>query len=106
MGDGTRRGLAALLFMGGVYTAYDTMSTLNSSPWTHATFGGDPAKAESAQRFVRLAIGRAFIFGAIASWVGQTPWPLIGVGAATADLYWVYARAHREATGRLPWEGQ
>ena len=84
--------------MGGVYIAYDAMSTLNSSPWTHETFGQDPKKKESAQWYVRLAIGRALALGAVSSWIAGTPWPLIGVLVADADLYWVYRRAGRLAS--------
>lgn len=102
-GDAERK-LAAVLFMGGVYAVLDAMSTLNSSPWTHETFGGDPAKASSAQRYVRMGLTRGVAFGGIASWIGNTPWPLIGVSVAGADLYRVYAKAHREATGLWPWQ--
>jgi hypothetical protein len=93
------RKLAALLFLGGVYVAYDAMSTLNSSPWTHETFGSDASKAESAQKYVRLAIVRAVALGALASYVGGSPWPLIGVAVADADLYWVYRKAYHLAKG-------
>ena len=98
-GGAPSRELTALLFLGGVYVALDGMSTINSSPWTHETFGSDPEKAESQQWYVRQAIGVSLALGGASTLIGGTPWPL--VGTATADLYlwWLYRRAYHKAKG-------
>lgn len=82
-----------------MYLAYDCMSTLNSSPWTHQTFGGDPGKAESAQHYVRLAITRSTALAVLTSWIMGSITPLIGSTVANADLFYVYWRAKCIATG-------
>jgi len=92
------RASQGLGFAAGVYIAYDTMSTLNSSPWTHETFGGDPGKAESAQRYVRLALSRGLALSALTSWIMGSWTPLVGFGISGADLYYVYWRAKTKAT--------
>lgn len=98
-GANGNRKLSAVLMMGGIYLAFDAMSTINSSPWTHETFGQDKAKADSAQWYVRQAIGTSLAFGAASSWVGGTPWPLIGTASADAYLWWLYRRAYNLAQG-------
>ena len=95
----TNRGVQGLGFAAGVYLAYDCMSTLNSSPWTHQTFGGDPGKAESAQHYVRLAITRSTALAVLTSWIMGSITPLIGSTVANADLFYVYWRAKCIATG-------
>lgn len=97
-GDGTKRGIAAILFMGGVYISLDAMSTLNSSPWTHRTFGRDPAKRKTAQQYVRLAIGVSFALSGISAYIAGSPWPLIGTGVTNAGLWWVYHQAGQQAS--------
>ena len=99
-GENGNRKLTAVLFMGGVYLAFDAMSTINSSPWTHETFGQDAKKAESAQWYVRQAIGTSLAFGAMSSYVGGTPWPFIGTGIANGYLYWLYRRAYNLAKSK------
>jgi len=95
----TNRSIQGLGFAAGVYLAYDTMSTLNSSPWTHETFGGDPGKATSAQRYVRLAIVRSTALAALTSWLMGSIMPLVGASVANADLFYVYFKAKELATG-------
>jgi hypothetical protein len=94
----TNRGLFGLGFASGIYIAYDAMSTLNSSPWTHETFGGDPGKAESAQHYVRLALTRSAVLSGITSVLMGSPAPLIGAAAAGADLFYIYWKATEKAT--------
>src|ERR1017187_8887304 len=94
-----KREVSALLFLAGCYIAFDAMSTIDSSPWTHETFGSDPKKAESAQWYVRQAIGTSLAFGATSSYVGGTPWPLMGTALADAYLWWLYRRAYHLAQG-------
>jgi len=93
----TNRGVLGLGFAAGVYIAYDTMSTLNSSPWTHETFGGDPGKAESAQHYVRLAIVRSTALAFITSALMGSIAPLVGSTVANADMFYIYHRAKTKA---------
>ena len=99
-GANGNRKLAGVLFMGGVYLAFDAMSTINSSPWTHETFGSDPAKAESGQAYVREAVAVSLSFGAIGSWIGESPWPFLGCATANAYLFWLYRRAYNKAIAK------
>jgi hypothetical protein len=96
----TDRGVMGLGFAAGVYLAYDCMSTLNSSPWTHETFGGDPGKAESAQHYVRLAIIRSSALALLTSAIMGSVFPLIGASVANADLFYVYHSAKIKATAK------
>jgi hypothetical protein len=94
------RGIQGLGFASGVYLAYDCMSTLNSSPWTHETFGGEPGKAESAQRYVRLAIIRSTALAMLTSFFMGSITPLIGASVANADLFYIYHQAGSKATAK------
>jgi hypothetical protein len=93
----TNRGVTGLGFAAGIYIAYDAMSTLNSSPWTHQTFGSDPAKAESAQYYVRLAIASSTALAALTSGLMGSFAPLAGCTVANAQLFAVYHRAKVKA---------
>ena len=86
--------LSALLFLGGVYVAMDAMSTINSSPWTHETFGTDPKKAESQQWYVRQAMISSLALSGASSVIGHTPVPFFGTLVADAYLWWLYRRAY------------
>lgn len=89
----SQRSVQGLGFAAGIYLAYDAMSTLNSSPWTHQTFGGDPGKAESAQHYVRLAIVRSSALAVLTAWVMGDISPVLGATVANADLYFIYWKA-------------
>ena len=93
----TSRGVRGLGFAAGIYIAYDCMSTLNSSPWTHQTFGGDPGKAESAQHYVNQAIASSLALAALTSWLMGSWSPLVGCSVADAQLFYVYRRAGQKA---------
>lgn len=93
----TSRGVQGLGFAAGIYIAYDAMSTLNSSPWTHETFGGNPGKAESAQHYVRLAMVRSTALAALTSFLMGSLAPLAGATVANVDLFYVYHRAKLKA---------
>jgi hypothetical protein len=100
VGSRNHRALQGLGFASGIYIAYDAMSTLNSSPWTHQTFGSDPVKAETAQHYVRLAIVRSSALALLTSWLMGSITPLVGATVANADLYYVYWTAREKAMGR------
>ena len=93
----SQRSVQGLGFASGVFLALDCMSTFNSSPWTLATIGQNAAKAESAQRFVRLAIVRSSALAVLTSWIMGDLSPLLGASVANADLYYVYWKARQEA---------
>ena len=93
----TNRGVEGLGFAAGIYLAYDAMSTLNSSPWTHQTFGGDPGKAESAQHYVRLAIASSTALAAFTGLIMGSWSPVAGCTVANMQLFYVYWRAGQKA---------
>ena len=96
--SGANRGVQGLGFAAGIYLAYDAMSTLNSSPWTHQTFGGDPGKAESAQFYVRLSIASSTTLAALTTWIMGDLSPLLGSVVGNVQLYLIYRRAGNIAT--------
>jgi hypothetical protein len=101
--SGGKRGTAAMLFLGGVYVSLDAMSTLNSSPWTAESFGGDPEKEDSLKEYVCHALGvstaLSLLSGSIA---GQGLWwsPVLGTLLVNAYLFFLYMRAIRRARER------
>ena len=98
-GAKSNRALTGLGFAAGIYIAYDAMSTLNSSPWTHQTFGGDPGKAESAQHYVNQAIITSTALAAFTSILMGSWATLAGASVANAQLFYVYRRAGQKAKG-------
>src|SRR5579863_1195837 len=94
------RFLQGLGFASGIYIAYDSMSTLNSSPWTHETFGGNPGKAASAQHYVRLAIVRSTALATLTSFLMGSITPLLGASVANADLFYIYHQAKLKAESK------
>lgn len=93
----TSRGVQGLGFAAGVYISLDCMSTLNSSPWTHQTFGGDPGKAESAQHYVRQAIAVSTALAAFTGFLMGSPAPIVGATVTNVGLWYVYHRAGQKA---------
>lgn len=98
-GNGNRHALAAVMFMGGAYLAFDAMSTINSSPWTHETFSS-PEKMAAGREYVAQAIVVSLAFGTMSSIIGREPWPLIGTAAGDVYLGWLYWRAFRRAAAQ------
>ena len=96
-GGASSRAVMGLGFAAGIYIAYDTMSTLNSSPWTLETFGGSPGKAASAQRFVRLAIVSSTALSALTSVLMGSLSPLAGTTVANVQLFYLYNKAKLKA---------
>jgi hypothetical protein len=94
-----KREVSALLFLAGCYIAFDAMSTVNSSPWTHETFGQDPKKAESQQWYVRQSMMASLALSGASSVIGRTPVPLFGTLVADGYLWWLYRRAYVKAKG-------
>lgn len=106
---GGKRGTAAMLFLGGIYVSLDAMSTLNSSPWTAESFGGDPEKEDSLKEYVHHALGVSLGCSAISATIaGPGLWwaPVLGTLIVNAYLYYLYTRAIRRARdrGSTDWE--
>ena len=103
---GADRGTAATLFLIGYYEFFNLVGALNSSPWTAESFGGDPAKNESARRYVKHAVVNGMLASGAGVVIGGTWWPLIGTAAAAAYTWWLYDKALRkaEATGSVAWQ--
>jgi len=96
----TGRAVQGLGFAAGIYLALDAMSTLNSSPWTHETFGGNPGKAESAQRYVRLSIVTSTALAMMTSYLMGSLTPLAGSTVANVGLFYIYHQAKETAQGK------
>lgn len=99
---GEKNATAAGLFMLAVADSFNVVSALNSSPWTAETFGKEPDKAKSAQRYVYHAIIIDLALGAGASLIAQHPAPLIGTVAGSIYIYWIYKRALQRAVDKAP----
>ncbi|MGA2655838.1 MAG: hypothetical protein ABSF18_07700 [Gammaproteobacteria bacterium] len=100
MGKANRDALSAILFLAGSTNAFDAYSTLNSSPWTAESFGGDPAKAASCREYLYHAIGITMAYGLAASFIAESPYPLAGTVIIDIYLYWLYNRALNRAVAR------
>lgn len=94
------RSVGALLFLTAGMTTFDAYSTLNSSPWTAESFGGDPAKLASLKEYVRHAVVFSMAFAVASSAMAGTILPLIGAGVANLYLVWLYERAAQRAQDR------
>lgn len=104
-----QRALAASLFLGGVYASLDAMSTLNSSPWTAESFGGDPEKEASLREYVTHALAVSSTASVISAGIaGPGLWwaPIVGTLLINVYLYWLYRRAVARARerGSTDWE--
>lgn len=104
-----KRALAAGLFMGGTYISLDAMSTLNSSPWTAESFGGDPEKERSLREYVAHAIGLSFTMSVLSGTIaGKGLWwaPILGTIIVNVYLFFLYRRAVNRARerGSTDWE--
>jgi hypothetical protein len=91
--DGAKKALSAVLFMqAGMYTL-DSYSTLNSSPWTAESFGGDPDKLASLKEYVAHAAVYSTAYCLVSAYIGGSPWPIYGSIVNNAYLVWLYNRA-------------
>lgn len=100
IGKGSKDALAAILFLAGSTNALDAFSTLNSSPWTAESFGGDPEKAKSCREYMYHAIAITTAYGIAASVIADSPYPFIGTVLINGYLYWLYDRALKRAVSR------
>lgn len=109
LGANSGRATASVLFLGGVYVSLDAMSTLNSSPWTAESFGGDPDKEDSLKEYIAHAIGLSTVCSIISgSIAGPRLWiaPVLGAIIVNVYLFFLYRRAVKRAQerGSTDWE--
>jgi hypothetical protein len=99
------RGIAALLFLNGGMVVLDAYSTLNSSPWTAESFGGDPEKMKSLREYVTHAAVYSTANLAAAAIVSKSAFPLYAAVLNNAYLVYLYRRAARrgQASGSEGW---
>ena len=94
---GTRRAIAAVLFLQGITAGYDVFSAVNSSPWTAESFGGDPEKEKSLREYINHGLTITLVTTTVSSFIAGSAWPLFGGLAACAYMYWLYMRAIRRS---------
>lgn len=100
-------GAAVLFLQAGMYTL-DSYSTLNSSPWTAESFGGDPAKMKSLREYVTHAAVYSTAYCVAAALLappGLKVYPILGSVINNAYLIWLYRRAagRAQASGSSDW---
>lgn len=99
--------VAAVLFLQSINSAMDTMSALNSSPWTSENFGADPEKAKTSREYVAHSIAVSGAMCVLAAYVAKSWWPIIGMALTNAYLWWIYDRAlsRGACSGSTDWSG-
>lgn len=99
--------VAAVLFMQAAMVSMDTMSALNSSPWTSENFGADPEKAKTSREYVSHSLIVSGGFCLASAVIARSWWPIIGAVATNGYLWWIYDRALKRgaATGSSDWSG-
>lgn len=97
---------AGVLFLVAVDASLNAYSSINSSPWTSESFGGDPEKAASCKRYVLLADGASLGLGALGGWIAGNWWPFVGAVVVVAFMHTLYARALAKAaaSGSQSWD--
>lgn len=97
--------LGALLFIDSANMMMQAFGTHQSSPWTVESFGADPVKNAAARKYMRRAVVNAGLLAGIAALVSRRWWPIVGVAAEGAYLWWEYesALAIAEASGSTDW---
>lgn len=103
--DGTKNGVAAVLFMQATMVSMDTMSALNSSPWTSENFGADPEKAKTSREYVTHSVVVSGAFCIASAVIARSMWPLIGMVVTNLYLWWIYDRALKRgaSSGSTDW---
>ena len=107
VGNGTRRELAAILFMAGLEVAYNTTGSVCSSPQTtelrvSGEEGGGAAEG-TLMKYVWLADVKIAVFTGLGSIIGRSPWPFIGgaLGAIGMHSVYLYAKSSGARSARV-----
>ena len=97
--------VAAVLFMQATMVSMDTMSALNSSPWTSENFGADPEKAKTSREYVTHSVVVSGGFCLASAMIAKSWWPIIGTLATNLYLWWIYDRALKRGarSGSTDW---
>lgn len=92
-------------FAASVAAGYSIYSTLNSSPWTAQSFGGDPEKAKSCLAYARLAMVTNLVLGLFVTLLQRSVWPLLGFTVTSVEMDYLYRRAvkNAQAAGSTSW---
>lgn len=88
-----RNTTAAILFMQSGMYALDAYSSVNSSPWTAETVGGDEEKAQSMKGYCIHATTIAAAYSIVGAMISQSWWPIIGGSFTLVYMGWLYWRA-------------
>lgn len=88
-----RNTAAAILFLQAGMYSLDAYSSVNSSPWTAETVGGDEDKAKSMKGYCIHATAIASIASVSAAMISESWWPIIGGAFTLIYLGWLYSRA-------------
>jgi hypothetical protein len=93
-------------FAASVAAGYSIYSTLNSSPWTAESFGGDPEKARSCLFYSKLATITNVALGLFTSLISRSVWPLTGFAIVSIEMDFLYRRAVAKAqrSGSSTWD--
>lgn len=78
---------AALAFMVSAGIVYEIIAAACSSPQTTEINAG--ARADTLMKWVKIGIGQAAVFVAIAAYLSKTPVAVIAGGVLAAALMWV-----------------
>jgi hypothetical protein len=96
-GNGPRDALSGVLFLSAGTLAMDVYSAVMSSPWAAESWGGDPAKAESARRYVRHGLAVTGLMVGASAAISHSSYPLIGGALVGAYMWWLYESALKRA---------
>lgn len=107
-GASTSDALAAMLFLQSSQNTLDVYSTLNSSPWTAESFGGDERRAGALREYVTHAVVYSIGYAIVAAAIARRKfgyWILAAAVATNIYLIWLYSRAMRRgrAAGTRGW---
>jgi hypothetical protein len=100
------RPTAAVLFLVAVDAGLNAYSSINSSPWTAESFGGDPEKADSCRSYVLKADIVTLGLSGLGSMIAGNLWPLIGGIIVVTFMEYMYRKALRKAAenGSKGWD--
>lgn len=88
-----RNAASAILFLQSGMYALDAYSSVNSSPWTAETVGGDEEKAKSMKGYCVHATALAAIYAVSAAMIAESWWPIFGATLTLLYMGWLYWRA-------------
>jgi hypothetical protein len=91
------RPAAAVLFLVAVDAGLNAYSSINSSPWTAESFGGDPEKAASCKSYVLKADIATLALSGLGALIAGNLWPIIGGVVVVLFMESLYRKALAKA---------